>query len=166
MAGSRQRVDPPSWSPRSGRPRVLVEAGDETWRRSTADDLEGCGYEVIGCAGPEPDHRELCPAVDGGRCPGAAHADVVICRFDSSDEHTRGLPAAVAHELRDGASVLLLVDPTDTDRHKGALEGCRVLHRPVAREVLLAEVATAVDDLAHTPVPRTGGARPAGRAKP
>jgi hypothetical protein len=156
MSEGRQWVDPPSWPPRQGRPRVLIEARDDAWRGATVRVLGDRGYEVIGCAGPRPDLDEACPAIDGGRCPGAAHADVVICDFDPGDDRTRNLPTVVAHELREGASVIVLVDPADGARHRDALEGCRLLHRPVGQEDLLAAVGTAVDELRATPPPRTG----------
>lgn len=160
MAEGRQRVDPPSWGPRQGRPRVLVEARDDRWRAGTVGALEAGGYEVIGCEGPKPELEEPCPAVDGARCPGAAHADVVVCDFDPTDAHSRSLPGAVAHELREGASVLVLASPEDAARHREALEGCRLLHHPVDQDDLLAEVAIAVDELVHTPAPQTGRTRP------
>jgi hypothetical protein len=62
--------------------------------------------------------------------------------------------------------VVLLVDPGDPERHPEALEGCRVLRRPVGRDDLLAVVAEAVDDLAHTPPPRTDRIRPVGWSRP
>jgi AmiR/NasT family two-component response regulator len=166
MAEKQVRRDPPVWPPRAGRPRVLVEARDDGWRRTTVTVLEQRGYEVIGCVGPRSESDEPCPAVEGGRCPGAAHADVVICDFDAADHHTRSLPTAVAHELREGASVIVLVGPADAHLHRDVLEGCRVLHRPVGQEDLLGAVATAVDELVHTPAPRSGSTRPVKWSRP
>jgi hypothetical protein len=116
--------------------------------------LEGRHYQVIDCEGSQPDQGHLCPAVEGGRCPGAAHADVVVCEFDDGDQHSRGVPAAVIHELRAGASVIVMVEESVADRCREELDGCRLLYRPVAADELLDAVAAALKDLAATPPPR------------
>lgn len=149
-----QRSSTRVWPARSELPRVLVESRDDERRRSMEAALRSHRYEVISCAGPDSEHDRPCPAVNGARCHVAAHADVVICDFDASDLHSRSLPAAVSHELRTGASVIVQVESPVADRYRDELEGCRVLLHPVADEELLAAVEAALDDLADTPPPR------------
>jgi hypothetical protein len=144
-------IGPPVWSQRVGRPRVLVEGSDEAWRRATMAELEKYGYDVLGCAGPDLDHDEHCPAVEGERCPGSAHADVVVCDLDLTDGHAAQVPRAVARELRDGASVIVVLDePEEAD---GDLDGCRLVERPASPVEVVVEVERAVDDLRNTPAP-------------
>ena len=146
--------DPPIWPPRHGRSRVLVEARDPERRRRLGSALETSGYEVLDCEGPDPDHDHLCPAVEGGRCPGAAHADVVVCSFDDNDPHTRGLPTAVVRELRAGAVAIVLVEESLAARYEQELEGCRLLADAVPVDDVVAAVAEALDELSRTPPPR------------
>lgn len=164
MAGKRRLIDPPVWSPRHGRYRVLVEARDGTWRREVVSALEAAGYEVIACGGPDPSHDRSCPVVEGGRCPTSPHADVVVCDVDAGDREHRELPVAVAHELRAGATVIALLTPELEDRYRHELEGCRRLHHPVGTGELLGAVAAALDELAGTPAPRP--LRPSRRPRP
>jgi hypothetical protein len=142
------------WPSREGCPRVLVEARDDERRTTMVTAFEGRHYQVIDCEGPKHEGDHLCPVMEGERCPGAAHADVVVCDFDDSDPYSRGLPAAVVHELRAGASVIVQVAAPVADRYREELEGCRLLYRPVALQELLDAVAAALDDLADTPAPR------------
>jgi hypothetical protein len=153
MGGTDPAVDPPVWPTRQGEARALVEAAEEAERHWLEEALVAAGYEVLCCAGPRPEAGAPCPAVDGDRCPGAAHADVVVCSFDDTDEHRRSIPGAVAHELREGASVVALVDPDAAGPCRDDLIDCRQLLRPVTTEAVLTAVADAVADLVDTPEP-------------
>ncbi len=145
----RQRViEPPPWPVRDVRARVLVESRDPALRHAVKVAL-GDDYVVVDCGGPDP--GEVCPAVEHGHCPTAAHADVVVCDFRSSDEHSRALPAAVAGELRDGASVIVQVARPTAERHDETLAGTTLLYHPVRRDELRRAVTDAVARLDATP---------------
>ena len=164
MAGTGAHHEPPVWAPRDSRRRVLVECSDAERRAGVVAVLEGRNHTVIDCTGPKPDDGRPCPAVEGGRCPGAAHADVVVCDFDERDPSSLAVPGAVAHELRAGASVIVVVSEQVAGRHEDALAGCRLLYRPVTTDEIAAAVDVALEDLARTPAPRP--LRPPGQRGP
>lgn len=164
MAGTGPHQEPPVWPPRDDRPRVLVECSGDGRRDRLVAVLEGRNHAVIDCAGPKPDEGHLCPAVEGGRCPGAAHADVVVCDLDERDPSSLEVPEAVAHELRVGASVIVVVSEEVARRHEDELADCRLLCRPVTPDEVLAAVDEALEDLARTPPPRP--LRPPGQQGP
>lgn len=65
----------PTWPPRDGRPRVLVEVPGGRWLAAT--EAEAAGLQVLCCSGPRPG-RPRCPVLDGEPCPLAAEADAVV----------------------------------------------------------------------------------------
>lgn len=149
----RRLLSAPVWPARDDRARVLVEARDEARRTATERTLGAGGYEVLSCTGPVAGHDEDCPAVGGGRCHAAAHADVVVCDLDLTDPYCRDIPAAVVREMRAGAAVVVLTDGGGAELHLDELEGCRLLDAPVDDDRLLQEVAAALEHLAEAPRP-------------
>ncbi len=71
----------PTWPPRAGGHRVLVEAGGLGWRGE--DDLRRAGYEVLTCPGPRSGQEERCPLLAGGSCPLVDGADAVVVAFSA-----------------------------------------------------------------------------------
>ncbi len=55
--------------------RSLLVSMDDVALRLEADALAACGYEVVACPGPA---IVACPVLDGGSCPLAERADVLL----------------------------------------------------------------------------------------
>jgi hypothetical protein len=64
-----------TWSPVGARRRILVEIPGGRWAHGR--DIEGAGYEVLACPGPDR-RRDPCPALTGEPCPLAATADAIV----------------------------------------------------------------------------------------
>jgi hypothetical protein len=67
-----------------GRVRVLVESADPTLRIAEFRRYRDAGLDVTLCGGPVGDER--CPLVDGGECPSADSADVVLFGLDAGGD--------------------------------------------------------------------------------
>lgn len=74
----------PSWAPASPHPRVLLEAPAGRWRLTSK--LGEAGVPVLRCAGPASRAANVpCPLLEGGVCPLAAGADVVVHALGRDD---------------------------------------------------------------------------------
>lgn len=74
----------PPWSPGSPHPRVLLEATGSRWRLTSG--LREAGVPVLRCAGPAARPSTApCPLLEGGRCPLAEGADVVVHALGRDD---------------------------------------------------------------------------------
>jgi hypothetical protein len=70
----------PTWPAADGRRRVLVETPGARWPAEPA--VASRGFQVIACGGPaNRPGRRPCPALQGGTCPLARDADVVVVRY-------------------------------------------------------------------------------------
>lgn len=98
----------PSWPPADHRPKVLVEVAGGRWAgERPANDA---GLATALCSGPERRHRTGCPVLDGGRCPLADGADVIVILLDPEAERTASLIAEHAR-LQPGKPILVASGP-------------------------------------------------------
>lgn len=65
---------PPAWGPEAG-PRVLLEHRDVVVQDVLREALEGAGFDVRTCGGPE---GRGCPVLRQEPCPAVEEADVVV----------------------------------------------------------------------------------------
>jgi hypothetical protein len=78
----------PTWPPRCGRPRVLVEAPGARWHAEGA--ARAAGFDLLVCPGPGA-RWSRCPAVKGDRCPLAGQADLVVEALEPGSDAGRAL---------------------------------------------------------------------------
>jgi hypothetical protein len=84
--------DTPTWAPKDGRLRLLVETPGGRWNADDATRL--LPLQVIGCPGPGArTRRRPCPALAGGVCPLAAGADAIVVRLDDEGQRAELLDA-------------------------------------------------------------------------
>ncbi len=74
VIGTSGRV--PSFPGPHDRPRVLVEVPGGRWHAEA--EATAAGYQVVSCPGPRPGPGGHCPLLEGGRCPLADQADVIV----------------------------------------------------------------------------------------
>jgi RimJ/RimL family protein N-acetyltransferase len=102
----------PTWAPKDGRPRVLVEAAGGRWNAEEAK--RRLPLQVISCPGPNArTRRRPCPALSGRPCPLAADADAIVVQLD---DEGRGSELIAAHRSLH-AGVPVCVQGHDDDRH-------------------------------------------------
>jgi hypothetical protein len=94
----------PTWPPGEHRPRVLVEVAGRRWSGERAADAAGLATAM--CAGPRARGEHGCPVLEGGRCPLADGADVIVVLLDPDDERSEELVRA-HRELSPGTPVLV-----------------------------------------------------------
>ncbi len=94
----------PSWPPADDRPKVLVEVAGGRWagERPASD----AGLATALCSGPQRRRRTGCPVLEGGRCPLADDADVIVVLLDPDADQTRRL---IAEHARQHPGVPILV---------------------------------------------------------
>lgn len=90
-------------------PRVLIEDDSSAWRWRVAGAVADAGCEVGWCEGPDHSQGRGCPLIEGGTCPLAEGADVIVFGLWSGSRECR----ALLHELVGLGKVVLaeLVDP-------------------------------------------------------
>lgn len=94
----------PPWAPGAAHPRVLLEATGGRWRLTSA--LADAGVSLLRCPGPAARPADVpCPVLDGGACPLAAGADVVVHALGRDDP--RCAAVLEAHERAGGRVVAL-----------------------------------------------------------
>lgn len=130
---------------------VLIVADDLQERSQIGAWLEGSGFNVISCPGPQgPDYT--CLGGRGEHCPLADAADVVVLDLRlSSDEMMTGTPGweLLFFYMALGRKVVALSGCEDSIR-PGTDEDVTVLQRRPSREALV----SAVRDLAKAPPAR------------
>lgn len=78
-----------SWPPADSRPKVLVEVAGRRWAgERPANDA---GLATALCSGPQRRRRAGCPVLEGGRCPLADDADVIVVLLDPEEDQTQQL---------------------------------------------------------------------------
>ena len=121
--------------------RVLVVANDAVERDRIGDWLEGDGYGVLACPGPQgPDYT--CLASSGAACPLATDADVVVLDLRlMSDEVMAGMPGweLMLYYMTQGKKVVALSSLDDTIQPTTD-DGVAVLPRPVSRDGVIEAV--------------------------
>jgi hypothetical protein len=130
------------WAARTDRPRVLIEHPDGASRWAYERILQGAGYDVVSCSGPEQLGRERtrCALLDEGACALVQGADVVV-----SSERLRDRTRIVEAQRASYPHVALVVE---TVRERCDEEDC-VLH-PITEGTLRRAVR---DRLAKAGVP-------------
>lgn len=94
----------PTWPGAHDRPRLLVEGSAGGWQSPAA---VATGAQVLACPGPHG-RRSGCPALDGGTCPLAAGADLVV--VSPAGDAAEWAPLVEAHRVRH-AGVPVCVTP-------------------------------------------------------
>jgi hypothetical protein len=111
----------PSWPPAEERPKVLVEVAGGRWAGEQA--AGKAGLAVAMCSGPERRHRSGCPVLEGGRCPLAEEAAVIVVLLDPDAEQTKELIEAHATN-RPGVPILWRgAEPLDVECHQVEPDG-------------------------------------------
>jgi hypothetical protein len=100
-----------SWPPEEDRPHVLVEVAGRRWTGERA--AAAAGLATAMCAGPAVRGHHGCPVLDGGRCPLADDADVIIVLLDPDDERSARL--VQAHRDRSPGTPVLVRDHPSHD---------------------------------------------------
>jgi DNA-binding response OmpR family regulator len=158
---------------------LVVEQDPET-RAQVAGSLEDAGFVVLTCGGPmAPD--VACPAGDGGVCPLADSADIVVLDLElASDTMFEGMPGwqLLSYYCDTGKPVVAIAEAGELVS-PGADERLEVVRRPVQQDTLVracrsvlqrvtlddCEPETRVGDLAVVRAPRWSR-HPVGAAKP
>jgi hypothetical protein len=116
------------WPPNESRPRILIEVAGRRWSGELGAEREGLATTL--CAGPDHRGPHACPVLEGGTCPLADGADVIVVLLDPDDERTRQL--IDAHHRRSPETPILV-------RHRNGgepvPEGCAELDGDGARAV-------------------------------
>ena len=138
-SGVRRRGRPRPVPAADGRRRVLVENPDAATRAVMAQLLEGAGYAVETCAGPEAHEPARCPVLSGEVCPLAARADVIVSGLGLTRPTTRDVLRRL-RALHRSVPILIDAPAPQVAAHPTAIEGCEVLPFPSTRASLLAAV--------------------------
>ena len=116
----------PSWPPGSAHPRVLLEATGGRWRLTTR--LAEAGVSLLRCPGPSVRPINVpCPVLEGGTCPLAAGADVIVHALGGDDPRCAAVLAAHRHA---GAKVVE-VGPAGADDADAIVSEILDVPRPV-----------------------------------
>lgn len=116
----------PSWPAGSAHPRVLLEAAGGRWRLTTK--LAQAGVPLLRCPGPSVRPTNVpCPALDGGTCPLAQGADVIVHALGGDDPRCAAVLAAHRHA---GAKVVE-VGPAGADDADAIVSEILDVPRPV-----------------------------------
>ena len=120
---------------------ALVVETDDDRRGEIGGWLEDEGFDVLVCPGPRAPHY-TCLASDGGRCPLAAAADVVVLNMrQASDEAMQGTPGweLLLYYLEHGSRVVAFSGDPDSFRPRPD-QDVAVLRRPPDRRELIGAV--------------------------
>ncbi|HUI02400.1 MAG TPA: hypothetical protein VLZ77_02580 [Acidimicrobiales bacterium] len=104
--------------------------------------LDGGGFRVSWCPGPEGPPAAWCPVMGGRRCALVEEADVVVSALGLSAGSCRQVLEGITR-LHPDAGVIVEASPADAAACGALLEGCTVLPRPLPARALL-EAAGAV----------------------
>ena len=99
-----------TWPRGEARRRVLVATSGSRWVGERA--AEDAGLATVMCPGPARRRRSGCPVLEGGRCPLADGADVIVVMLDPDDDDTVAL----------------------IEKHRAMLPGTPILSRPRSDE--------------------------------
>ena len=123
---------PESWPEPAGKPRVLIENPDGAELWAHADLLRQAGYEVATCYGPS---WTACPLTDGGECPLAAGADVIVTTTELTDS------AAIIEALETKVAGAVVVESQAGE----AVDAATVIRQPVTQQSVLDAVETLLE---------------------
>jgi len=105
MIGTTTRVAP--WLGTDERPRALIEVAGGHWAPGPAASAAGLTTRV--CPGPGATLAPSCPLLEGGSCPLASQADVIVMLLPRDDERTG--PILEHHRTtRPGIPILVIED--------------------------------------------------------
>jgi hypothetical protein len=110
----------PTWPPNDERPRVLIEVAGGRWAGERA--AERAGLMTAMCAGPAHRGRRACPVLDGGSCPLADAADVIVVLLDPDREETQRL--VESHRRRSPGTPVLVRHVERADEDAPVVPGC------------------------------------------
>jgi len=132
----------PIWIGEASGPRVLIEATDFAKQAALGNILEGQGYSVQTCGGPEATD-DRCPLVEFDHCDGIARADVVVHSMGSHDPRNREVLEKILARYPDTPVVVEAPRPLVEHRPDDYAQ-CTVVFQPVTRTTLLDAIAAAL----------------------
>lgn len=113
--------------------RILIEHTDGAARDVMARALTEAGYAVETCRGPA---KGNCPLVNGGDCPMAQSADVIVCGLHLANAENRAV--LHAHEVRSpGTPVIVEASAWQAKEYATAVRSAHVVEHPLSRESLV-----------------------------
>ena len=135
--------EPGSWSPRTGRPRVLLEDPDGAILAVTDSFLVGEGFDVATCGGPEAMGRRSCPLLSQGRCDLVEQADVVYTSLQWHHAQSRDVLQALRARHPRTPVVVEMTQP-HVERFRDLLQGCYLVRVPAGRKAKVAAIRRAL----------------------
>jgi hypothetical protein len=137
-------LSPEPW-PWPGRPRVVVESDADWASLEVTSALRDAGYGVAVCPGPL--EHERCPLAGPEGCAIAHGADVVVSSLGLARPESREVLKALRGRC---AHVPLVVgaSPAEAEEWPELLEGCELVHSPLAADEVVAAVARALGKVA------------------
>jgi hypothetical protein len=134
MIGTTTRVLP--WIGTDERPRTLIEVAGGHWAPVPAASAAGLTTRV--CPGPGGPHGQRCPLLEGGSCPLASQADVIVMLLPRDDERTTRI---LEHHrtTRPGVPIFVI---EDADR--SVPSGCVPLTETMGPTELVAEILSLI----------------------
>ncbi len=132
-----------------GRPRVLVEAAEWSYRETLGEVLIAEGYDVASCCGPEGGDGRCALLMESG-CRTCEQADVVVHTLRHTDPRNREVLLELRRRYPDKPLVVEVPGPRAVS-YPTDFPGCHLLPVPLTMEALKDTVRAA---LAHeTPAP-------------
>jgi DNA-binding NtrC family response regulator len=122
--------------------RVVIESANRDAAIAQLAALEGAGYSVTHCGGPDAIRGRVCPLVTGEPCPWVDAADVVVHDLDLDRPEHREILRTLRRTHPDTPIVLELPEAT-ARQHACLLASCRVIF-PFDMDRFVQAVADAV----------------------
>lgn len=122
-------------------PRILIEHPEESAGLVLASTLRQAGYAVAVCPGPA--EAERCPLAGPEGCGVAHGADVIVSSLGLDRLEARDVLQALRTRCPD-VPLVVEVDPGRAGEWADLLEGCELIHSPVAPDQLLSAVNRAL----------------------
>jgi DNA-binding response OmpR family regulator len=137
-------LSPEPW-PWPGRPRVLIEHPHEGAGELLAARLRDAGYGVAVCPGPAEEER--CPLSGPEGCAVAHGADVVVSCLGLERSESREVVRALRARCAE-VPLVVAVASEEEEAWPELLDGCELVHAPVASDELIAAVGRALGKVA------------------
>jgi hypothetical protein len=137
-------LSPEPW-PWPERPRVLVESADDWANLEVTSALRKAGYGVAVCPGPL--EHERCPLAGSEGCAIAHGADVVVSSLGLGRRESREVLEALRVRCPE-VPLVVQVSPGEDEEWPDLLQGCELVHSPLAADQVVAAVGRALGKVA------------------
>ncbi|HXQ62789.1 MAG TPA: hypothetical protein VN796_10685 [Acidimicrobiales bacterium] len=127
----------------TARPEVLLEAPESVEAGVLWGLLEGSGYKVSWCPGPEGPPPSWCPLLGGHRCALVESSDVVVSALGFHHSSCRQVLAELAR-LHPEAAVIVETPRSEAVQWEPLLQGHLVLPVPHSERALIEDVEAAL----------------------